>query len=100
MARVSSASLYGSGTPTDLARLNWNRPPRAYGLRSQSTISGYYPAYGERPRRRTVRERIDPSTNLVAPVATVDEDYVPPRVVTPRLGDGTVKPIRMGEWNW
>ena len=98
MARITSASLYGSGTPTDLSRVNWRKPPRAYGLRSESALTGYYPAYGSRPKRRTVRETVDPSTNLVAPVASFDDDYVP-RVVAPMVTDGLVPVIRMGEWN-
>lgn len=98
MARITSASLYGSGTPTDLSRVNWRKPPRAYGLRSESALAGYYPAYGSRPKRRTVRETVDPSTNLVAPVASFDDDFVP-RVTAPRVTDGLVPKIRLGEWN-
>lgn len=72
MSRATSASVYGSGTPTDLSRVPWTRPVRAYGLRSQSSVAGYYPAYGNRPVRRTRKEVVDSATNLVAP--TVDDD--------------------------
>ena len=96
MSRISSAALYGSGTPTDLSRVNANRSPRAYGLRSGSSVTGYYPAYGVRPKRRTVRETVNPVTNLVEP--TFEDDYVP-RVVAPMVTDGVVPTIRLGEWN-
>lgn len=72
MSRATSASVYGSGTPTDLSRVPWTRPVRAYGLRSQSSVAGYYPAYGRKPRRITRKEVVDSATNLVAP--TVDDD--------------------------
>ena len=72
MSRATSASVYGSGTPTDLSRVLWTRPARAYGLRSQSSVTGYYPSYGTRPARRTRKEVVDSATNLVAPV--IDDD--------------------------
>lgn len=72
MSRVSSASVYGSGTPTDLSRVPWTRPVRAHGLRSGSSVAGYYPAYGTRPTRKTRKEAVDSVTNLVAPA--VDDD--------------------------
>ena len=72
MSRATSASVYGSGTPTDLSRVPWTRPVRAYGLRSQSSVTGYYPAYGRKPRRTTRKDIVDSATNLVAP--TVDDD--------------------------
>lgn len=74
MARASSASLYGSGTPIDLSRVPESRQPRAYGLRSGSSSTGYYPAYGSRPRRKARKDIVDRQTNLVAPVAQYDED--------------------------
>ena len=80
MARATSASLYGSGTPTDLSRVPWTRTPRAYGLRSGSSSSGYYPAYGSRPRRKVRKDIVDSVTNLVAPVVP-DEDEAPRRFV-------------------
>ena len=72
MSRATSASVYGSGTPTDLSRVPWTRPVRAYGLRSQSSVAGYYPAYGNRPRRITRKDIVDRATNLVAPVVEDD----------------------------
>lgn len=72
MSRATSASVYGGGTPTDLSRVPWTRPVRAYGLRSQSSVAGYYPAYGRKPRRTTRKEVVDSATNLVAPV--IDDD--------------------------
>lgn len=72
MSRASSASLYGSGTPTNLSRVPQSRPVRAYGLRSQSSVTGYYPAYGNRPVRKVRKEVVDSATNLVAPM--VDDD--------------------------
>jgi len=74
-------SPYGAGgTPTDLGRVPWKSAPRAYGLRSQSSTSGYYPAYGTRPRRKTRKDIVDSVTNLVAPVVP-DEDEAPRRFV-------------------
>jgi len=81
MARATSASLYGSGTPTDLSRVPWTRPARAYGLRSGSSSTGYYPAYGTRPRRKVRKDIVDRQTNLVAPVAQYDDDAPAPRFV-------------------
>ena len=72
MSRATSASVYGSGTPTDLSRVPWTRPVRAHGLRSGSSVTGYYPSYGNRPVRRTRKDIVDSATNLVAP--TVDDD--------------------------
>lgn len=72
MSRATSASVYGSGTPTDLSRVPWTRPVRAYGLRSQSSVAGYYPSYGTRPVRRTRKDIVDSATNLVAPVVEDD----------------------------
>ena len=80
MARATSASLYGNGTPTDLSRVPSSRPVRAYGLRSGSSSSGYYPAYGTRPRRKVRKDIVDTQTNLVAPVVP-DEDEAPRRFV-------------------
>jgi hypothetical protein len=75
-------SPYGAGgTPTDLGRVPWKNAPRAYGLRSQSSTSGYYPAYGTRPRRKTRKDIVDRQTNLVAPVAQYDDDAPAPRFV-------------------
>ena len=81
MARATSASLYGSGTPTDLSRVPWTSPQRAYGLRSGSSSTGYYPAYGSRPRRRARKDIVDRQTNLVAPVVPDDYDAPAPRFV-------------------
>ena len=73
MSRATSAGVYGSGTPTDLSRVPWSRPARAYGLRSGSSTTGYYSSYGSRPKSRTSRkETVDATTNLVAPA--VDDD--------------------------
>lgn len=44
MSRASSAGVYGSGTPLDLARVNYRRAPRAHGLVSESAPVGWYPA--------------------------------------------------------
>jgi len=74
MSRATSASVYGSGTPTDLARVPAARPARNYGLRSGSSVTGYYPAYGSRPKaKRTRKEVVDATSNLVQP-AVVDDD--------------------------
>jgi hypothetical protein len=97
MSRVTSATLYGSGTPTDLSRVNASRAPRSYGLRSGSSLDGYYPSYGSRPRRRVVREKVDPVTNLVGPA---DDDA--PVVHYSRVDYGSERRsagvIRMGEF--
>ena len=82
MFRANSAALYGSGVPLNLARVSARPNPSVYGLRSGSSPSGYYPAYGAKPRRRTTRERVNVSTNLVEPIAN-DEDYVPRPYVMP-----------------
>jgi len=76
MSRANSASLFGSGTPLNLARVSARPNPSVYGLRSSSSPTGYYPAYGKKPRRRTTRERVNVSTNLVEPIVN-DDDYVP-----------------------
>ena len=58
-------SPYGAGgTPTDLGRVPWRSAPRAYGLRSQSSTTGYYPAYGRKPRTAR-KEKVSTTTNLV-----------------------------------
>ena len=58
-------SPYGAGgTPTDLGRVPWKSVPRAYGLRSQSSTTGYYSAYGRKPRTAR-RQKVDTTTNLV-----------------------------------
>ena len=67
-------SPYGAGgTPTDLGRVPWKSAPRAYGLRSQSSTSGYYPAYGRKPRTAR-KEKIDTTTNLVEAVVPDNDD--------------------------
>ena len=38
--KVSSRSIYGSGTPTDLSRVNASKPKREYALRSGSMPQG------------------------------------------------------------
>ena len=76
MYRANSAALYGSGVPLNLARVSARPNPSVYGLRSGSSPSGYYPAYGAKPRRRTTRERVNVTTNLVEPIAN-DDDYTP-----------------------
>lgn len=100
MIRATSAALYGNGTPTDLSRVGASRAPRAYGLRSGSSVTGYYSAYGARPMRRKVRrENVNPITNLVEPISSND-DYVPRVITGPSMvTDGIVPTIRMGEWN-
>jgi len=85
MARATSASLYGSGTPRDLSRLTWQAPPRAYGLRSGSSTTGYYPAYGVRPRRKA-RIKVD-EQGYVQPVAMVDDDAPVVRYTGPDYGN-------------
>lgn len=84
-------SPYGAGgTPTDLGRVPWRSAPRAYGLRSQSSTTGYYPAYGRKPR--TVRKpKIDTTTNLVehvedAPIRRYQRtDYDAERKLVPTI---------------
>ena len=73
MSRATSAGVYGSGTPTDLSRVPWTRPARAYGLRSQSSVTGYYPAYGRKPRRASRKDIVDRATHLVAPMVADDD---------------------------
>lgn len=55
MSRADSASLYGSGTPLNLARVNATAPRRPHGLRSESSPDGWYAGprtpYKPRPRR-------------------------------------------------
>ena len=100
MSRATSAGVYGSGTPTDLSRVPWSRPARAYGLRSGSSTTGYYSSYGARPKSRTSRrEKVDAATNLVAP-AVLDDDAPIRRFVrtdhdAERKTAGT---IRMGDF--
>ena len=97
MIRATSAALYGNGTPTDLSRIGAARAPRAYGLRSGSSVTGYYSAYGARPTRK--RERVNPITNLIEPISSND-DYVARVITSPSMvTDGIVPIIRMGEWN-
>jgi hypothetical protein len=97
MIRATSAALYGSGTPIDLSRVGASRAPRAYGLRSGSSVTGYYAAYGARPNKR--RESVNPITNLIEPIS-MNDDYVPRVITGPSLvTDGIVPTIRMGEWN-
>ena len=83
-------SPYGAGgTPTDLGRVPWKSVPRAYGLRSQSSTSGYYPAYGRKPR--TARKpKVDTTTNLVehadAPIRRYQRtDYDAERKLVPTI---------------
>jgi len=76
MFRANSAGLYGSGVPLNLARVSARPNPSVHGLRSGSSSSGYYPAYGAKPRRRTIRERVNVTTNLVEPIVK-DDDYTP-----------------------
>jgi len=100
MSRATSAGVYGSGTPTDLSRVPWKRPARAYGLRSGSSTTGYYPAYGRKPVRTSRKDIVDSVTNLVAPVVPDDDDapvrsFVRTDYDAERKSAGT---IRMGEF--
>ena len=40
---VTSRSIYGSGTPTDLSRVNATRSRRQYALRTSNAPKGYTP---------------------------------------------------------
>jgi len=97
MFRADSARLYGSGTPTDLSRLTVVRVPRAYGLRSGSSPTGYYPAYVSRPSRKSRKETVDTVSNLVAPVVPDDDDAPLVRYTTDYASERKIAGvIRMG----
>lgn len=103
MGRVNSATVYGT------ARLDLARVPassrRAYGLRSSSSLDGYYPAYGRKPKRK----RATVVDNVEQPIAGPESDDVRPiRVVKPaapqrdRVDDAELRhlagTIRMGDF--
>lgn len=68
MARATSAGLYGSKPPVDEARMPAKRAPRAYGLRSESSPTGWYSA-GARPSKpRPSRPKSGPVTSNRKPV--------------------------------
>ena len=72
----ASSRLYGSGTPLDLARVNYRAAPRAYGLRSGSSPTGYYRASQVTTnRKRKVKVKVNSATNLVEPLS--EGDFVP-----------------------
>ena len=72
----ASARLFGSGTPLDLARVNNRATPRAYGLRSGSSPTGYYRASQVTTnRKRKVKVKVNTATNLVEPIS--EGDYTP-----------------------
>jgi len=72
----ASARLFGSGTPLDLGRLNERATPRAYGLRSGSSPTGYYRASQVTTnRKRKVKVKVNSATNLVAAIS--EGDYLP-----------------------
>lgn len=70
MGRATSAGVYGSSW-IDLGRVPARSARRAYGLRTPNCPDGWVSA-GGRARKRRVS--VDPSTNLVEPIATADED--------------------------
>ena len=75
----ASARLYGSGTPLDLGRVNYRATPRAYGLRSGSSPTGYYRASQVTTnRKRKVKVKVNSATNLVEPLS--DNEYKAPKV--------------------
>ena len=72
----ASARLYGSGTPLDLARVNYRATPRAYGLRSGSSPTGYYRASQvTTTRKRKVKVKVNSATNLVDAIS--EGEYLP-----------------------
>ena len=73
----ASARLYGSGTPLDLGRVNVRATPRAYGLRSGSSPTGYYRA-SEVTTNRKRKVKVNSATNLVEPLS--DNEYKAPKV--------------------
>jgi hypothetical protein len=83
-------SPYGAGgTPTDLGRVMYRTPRRAYALRSASTPDGYVSAYGRKPRTAR-RQKIDTTTNLVehvdAPIRRYQRtDYDAERKLVPTV---------------
>ena len=70
----ASARLYGSGTPLDLGRVNYRAAPRAYGLRSGSSPTGYYRASQVTTNRKR-KVKVNGATNLVEPIS--EGDFIP-----------------------
>ena len=70
----ASARLYGSGTPLDLGRLNDRATPRAYGLRSGSSPTGYYRASQVTTNRKR-KVKVNSATNLVDAIS--EGEYLP-----------------------
>ena len=87
---------YGTGgTPQDLGRMPAMRPRQAHSLRTGPRDDGWRSAGGVRSnKRKTVK--VDPVSNLVAPVADVDDDapvrkYVRTDYAAERRLVGTIK---------
>ena len=95
MSRVTSATVYGSAQGS-LSRVTVGQR-RAYGLRSGSSVDGFYGAYGRKPRRS--RATVVGADNLVQPAVVIDDDDVRPlRVVTDYAAErALVGTIRMGD---
>lgn len=56
---VTSRSIYGSGTPTDLSRVNATRTRKQYALRTANAPQGYTPKSREiDPEREQARLRL------------------------------------------
>lgn len=66
MSRATSAGLYGSKPPVDESRMPARRAPRAYGLRSESSPTGWYGsgAVARKPKPR-VRRNGPVTSNIV-----------------------------------
>lgn len=82
----ASARLYGSGTPLDLGRVNDRATPRAYGLRSGSSPTGYYRASQVTTNRKR-KVKVNSATNLVDAIsesAYSEHEYKPPKVYLTR----------------
>ena len=78
----ASARLYGSGTPLDLGRVNDRATPRAYGLRSGSSPTGYYRASQVTTNRKR-KVKVNSATNLVDAISEdvySDNEYTIPKV--------------------
>lgn len=54
MSATTTAGVYGTGTPSDLSRLNAIAPRHSHGLRSESAVDGWYAA-PRTPRKTRVR---------------------------------------------
>lgn len=56
---ITSRSIYGSGTPTDLSRVNATRTRKQYALRTANAPQGYTPKSREiDPEREQARLRL------------------------------------------